>query len=346
MEEQINTTPPIPETMNESITPHAQPEAHTQAQMASQEVDQSLTVTQEEYGHAKERAVFDLHVRKNGIEIPSNFKDAGSWFDSLKEAQKQYTQARQEISDLKKTYEEGTQAVNPNYVEPTQEPAIEAPKTQVKAEETKPSEIDELRIPMQSEEPQKETTDAAQKAWTSEDYQTWSLEAATTGDLTQETRSEITAKTGFTSQMIDDFLVAQRAKAREAYGKAAEKVGGKEHLSKIFGWASKNLSKEQQIAVNEGLASPNYEITLKGLASMYEEKTKATPNPVATAKAQEPAVSANRVPNPAGNPPQMPYRTRREFYADRNNPRYSTDTRFREQVDLRLQRTDFSRLPK
>jgi hypothetical protein len=146
--------------------------------------------------------------------------------------------------------------------------------------------------------------------------------------------------------MIDDFLVAQRAKAREAYGQAADKIGGKDRLAKIFGWASKNLSQEQQISVNEGLASPNYEITLKGLASMYDENNKMVPNVASQAKAQEPTSSPNRVPNPSGDGGQLPYRTRREYYADRNNPKYTTDVRFRDSVDLRLQRTDFSRIPK
>jgi hypothetical protein len=327
---------------SQSITPGAEAAQPSEVQVQAQEAQQSLTITKEEYGAAQERAAFDLYVKKQGVTIPENFKDAGAWFDSLKESQKQYTQARQEISNLKKQYETQETATNPNY----QEPTAETPEvTQTEAPVEQPPSIDELRIPSKEEET-KEATSAdtqAQRAFSDEDYKTWSLEVATTGTLSEATQTEIQNKAGFTKPMIQDFLAAQKAKAREAFSQASEKVGGKDRLAKIFGWASNNLSQEQQISINEGLASPNYEITLRGLASMYDQAAPAAK--VQQAKAQEPIASSNReAVSASANVPQG-YTSKREFYADRNNPNYHVDPKFRSAVEQRAQQTDWATLP-
>ena len=52
----------------------------------------------EEIQHEQEKLAFSTHIETSDEKVPENFEDAGAWFDSLKEAQKQYTQARQEIS--------------------------------------------------------------------------------------------------------------------------------------------------------------------------------------------------------------------------------------------------------
>jgi hypothetical protein len=307
----------------------------------AQEAQQSLTITREEYGEAQEKAAFDLYVKKQGVVIPENFKDAGSWFDSLKESQKQYTQARQEISNLKKQYETQETATNPNFQEPTAE-TPEIPQPEIPVEQ--PSSIDELRIPSKPEESEATTADEqAQRGFTDDDYKTWSLEVATSGTLSEATKAEIQQKAGFTKPMIEDFLAAQKAKAREAFGQASEKVGGKDRLAKIFGWASNNLSKEQQVAINEGLASPNYEVTLRGLASMYDQAAPAAQ--VQQAKAKEPISAPTRAATSSAVGGPEGYRSKREFYADRNNPNYHLDATFRSNVEQRASVTNWANLP-
>ena len=57
-----------------------------------------------QYTH--EKKAFLTHVKDQGKDIPANFKTADAWFNSLFEAQKNYTQARQEIAELKTQYNE------------------------------------------------------------------------------------------------------------------------------------------------------------------------------------------------------------------------------------------------
>ena len=75
-----------------------------------------------------ERAMFNKYVKDQGQKIPSNFKDADAWFNSLMEARKGFTQARQEVAALKKQYNENG-VNNPGYQQPSVESQIqEEPK--------------------------------------------------------------------------------------------------------------------------------------------------------------------------------------------------------------------------
>jgi hypothetical protein len=277
-----------------------------------------------------ERVMFEQHVSTNGVEIPQNFKTAGDWFNSLKEAQGQYTQARQEISDLKNTYAtEG--AVNPNYQEPTQgqpaPPVVEAPVS---------TGTEELRI--QQPEPEPVVPEPTPSNITNEMWQSWGNELAVQGDLTEETKNSIKQTTGFSDHIINDFVTGQKAKMREAYDGAAELIGGRDKLANIFKWAE-TLSAEEQATINTGLSSPSYEVTLRGLESMYNSRS------VEAVKAQEPVPNANMGQVAASEGGYTSYTTQREFKQDRNNPRFKMEPAFREAVEQRMMRTDFNRLP-
>ena len=82
---------------------YQQPPAVAEADVQANKVEKSLVSSPEDVQVARERVAFEAYVKNQGLEIPKNFKDSNSWFDSLKNAQKEYTKARQEISDLKKT---------------------------------------------------------------------------------------------------------------------------------------------------------------------------------------------------------------------------------------------------
>ena len=69
-----------------------------------------------------ERAMFNKHVQDQGQQIPSNFKTPDDWFNSLVEARKGYTQARQEVAALKKQYNENGMN-NPGF---SQDPSLAA----------------------------------------------------------------------------------------------------------------------------------------------------------------------------------------------------------------------------
>jgi hypothetical protein len=272
---------------------------------------------------AKERQAFETYVNRQGVPVPENFKDAGSWFESLKNAQKEYTKSRQEIADLKKKYEMSTD--NPAYKEPAQA----AP---VKEEEV--LQVDKLQIPKQ---PEKTEEPAVTPTVTPDDWKTWTVEFATKGALSEETKIAIMQKTKLPDYVIDEYMTGQKAKLEVAYKKAADTIGGQDKLNKVFTWASKNLSQGEQESINQSLATPNWEIALLGLTAKYEKAT-------GTVKGGEPAQTGKRVPVSAAQVPATPYKTKKEFQAERNNPAFKTDPKYRAAVERRMSMTDFNRL--
>ena len=312
----------------ESQTPYANPEANP-AMDNLQAAEQSVTATAEEVNAAKERVAFERYVQDQGQTIPENFQDAGAWFDSLKHAQSQFTQARQEIADLKSQYsEQGT--VNPGYQEETTN-AVETPQTNVE-----PTGTEELRLSL--EEP-KEAPAPEAPTFSDSDWDKWGYEMNTTGQLSEETVAEIKAKTQFSDRMITDYMSGQKAKMREAYGKASNIVGSENKLGDIMKWAEGSMSPEERLNINAGLASPGYEVVLRGLAAQYDHAMAQKPT------ANEPAIMPNRQPVEEPQVSTPAYGTKREFNTDRNNPRFRTDPKFREAVEARMMRTDWNNLP-
>ena len=306
-------------------------------QQAVHNAEQSITASSDEVNLAKERAAFETYVQTSGDSIPDNFQDAGTWFDSLKEAQKQFTQARQELSELKQHYtDEGT--VNPNAVktiEPTQEVASESVNELSKSSDKNP----ELRIKPQDKEAQVDE-DQQSAGINQQDWDDWSYEVAATGALSENTKHDIMAKTGFSESMIHDFLSGQKAKMREAYSSAADVVGGTDKLQKMLQWASTSLSEEEQFAINSGMATNTMrDITLRGLASKYDSNI--ANNPIT----KEPEVPQNRINSSSATQVLSGYETQREFKVDRNNPRFNIEPKFRQAVEERMSKTNWNILP-
>ena len=319
------------ETPVASETPGADAPMTTEAMAGLEEVKADPLADEATRQQAHERAMFERYVQDQGQKIPENFKSAGDWFDSLKGAQAKFTQSQQEIAALKKQYEMSGNTDNPDFVAPTPD-APEAPA--VEAEASTEEMIDELRIPtpeVKDETPAVEETPTARV--TEADYERWAGEIATTGELSDETRNDLKAKTGFTDSMVNDYLSAQQAKRRAAFADAAEIVGGGERLSKILRWSANNFSGEQLVALQQGLAGPSSELTLRGLAAAYE---KSLPS-------EEPKLNANAVtPATAGATRELPgYKSMQEYRMDMSNPRFQRDDKFRQAVEMRAARTDW-----
>lgn len=300
-------------------------EQSSETPVVSQE--QSLTSSAEDAILAREKVAFDAYVRNQGMTVPENFKDAGAWFESLKNAQKEYTKSRQEVADLKKKYEQ-----TPSTANPVKQDA--APK----AQEEIPVVPEVLKIPEKKveETPKVEAPVAA----TEDDWKQWTIEFATKNDLSPETLETIKKKTSLPDSVINEYMLGQKAKLEVAYTKAAELIGGKDELAKMFDWASKNLTQAEQDSINNNLASPAWDVALYGLQAKYAKATgtskKAEPKP--TAKGQIPIASTQQG--------VVAYQTKREFMAERNNPMFNTDPKYRNYVEQRMLRTDFTKLPK
>jgi hypothetical protein len=298
-------------------------EQSSETPVVSQE--QSLTSTAEDAILSREKAAFDAYVRNQGMAVPENFKDAGAWFESLKTAQKEYTKSRQEVSDLKKKYEQNPTTANPVKQEaaPTKEEIPVVPEV--------------LKIPEKKVEEVKAETPAVA---TEDDWKQWTVEFATNNNLSTETLDTIKKKTNLPESIISEYMIGQKAKLEIAYSKAAELIGGKDQLAKMFDWASKNLTQAEQNAINQNLASPSWDVALYGLQAKFAKAT-------GTSKAAEPKQTARgQVPMASTQQGFTAYQTKREFMAERNDRRFEVNPKFREYVEQRMLRTDFTKLPK
>lgn len=287
--------------------------------------EQSLTSTAEDAILSREKAAFDAYVRNQGMTVPENFKDAGAWFESLKNAQKEYTKSRQEVADLKKKYEQAPSTANPVKQEamPTKEEIPVVPEV--------------LKIPEKKAE---ETPKVEPQVATEDDWKQWTVEFATKNDLSPETLDTIKKKTNLPESIINEYMMGQKAKLEMAYTKAAELIGGKDQLAKMFDWASKNLSQAEQDSINQNLASPSWDVALYGLQAKYAKAT-------GTSKSAEPKQTAKgQIPIASTQQGIVAYQNKREFMAERNNPKFNNDPKFRNYVEQRMMRTNFSKLPK
>ena len=305
----------------------------TQSQERLQQMQENnITTTQEEMSQQQERVMFEKYVQDQGQQIPSNFKSAGDWFDSLKEAQANYTRGQQEISALKQQYEEGG-VINPNY-DPNagqEQPQVESSQNPVVTGD------EELRLNIPKEEPvvpQELPKEVTQDLWNE-----WTSEFTVNGEMSEDTMSQIMNATRLPRGVIEDYLSATKSRMRESFNEAAVVVGGRENLKQIFDWAEQNLSPQEQEQINYGLSSPSYEVTLRGLQSLYNERS------VAAIKEGEPSTTPNLQQVAASDSGFKGYATKREFMADRNNPRFKLEPQFREAVETRMRLTDFNILP-
>jgi len=298
-------------------------EQSSETPVVSQE--QSLTSSAETAILAREKAAFDAYVRNQGMTVPENFKDAGAWFESLKNAQKEYTKSRQEVADLKKKYEQAPSTANP------------VKQEAVPAKEEIPVVPEVLKIPEKKAE---ETPKVEPQVATEDDWKQWTVEFATKNDLSPETLDTIKKKTNLPESIINEYMMGQKAKLEMAYTKAADLIGGKDQLAKMFDWASKNLTQAEQDSINQNLASPSWDVALYGLQAKYAKAT-------GTSKAAEPKQTAKgQIPVASTQQGIVAYQTKREFMFERNNPMFNTDPKFRNYVEQRMMRTDFTKLPK
>ena len=278
----------------------------------------------EDAQYEAEQKAFKTYVENTGQPIPENFKDTESWFSSLKEAQANYTRGQQEIASLKEQYVNQEVPVEPETSAVPEDPIITADSPQ-------------LRIQEKLQEESK-AIEASNIGVTQEAYEAWGMEMAATGEISSKTRIEIQEKTGFSNKMIDDYVSGQKARLRENFAKASNVVGGQEKLQAVFDWAGKNLSPEDQQMINIGLASPSYEVTLRGLSSMYDQAVTST-------KASEPAKNQNLTTVPASETGLRPYGSKSEFTKERNDPRFSREGKFRNMVESRMSITNWNSLP-
>ena len=141
------------------------------------------------------------------------------------------------------------------------------------------------------------------------------------GKLTETSQGEL-AKLGLDRQVVDAYIDGQTALADHRSNSIMATVGGKEQYSEMIDWASKNLSPEEVRAFNSTIDTGTLEqaqLAIAGVQSKYKSNN-AEPN----------LFSGNNADSNVG------YRSVGEMLADINDPRYSTDSAFRQDVEQKV----------
>jgi len=270
-------------------------------------------VNPEDANLAREKAAFETYVKDQGLTVPENFQNTEAWFNSLKEAQGQYTQARQEIAQLKRQYAE----------------TGEIPTRPVQEQQTQPQEATpskgELRIQKKEEPPIPSLN---------EQWQTWQSELAMTGDFSSETRDAIKRAMNVDDGVVETFIAGQKALRKEAYDSASTVVGGTSELDNILNWASESLSDQERDSLNNMLSGPSYQTALLGLKARYDQDMASKP------KAQEPRRIQSENASSAQEAPALePFRSRQEMNMAMSDPRYRSDPEYRQLTEQRIAHT-------
>lgn len=230
-------------------------------------------------------------------------------------------------AELEKNFHgQGTAPAPEAVAEPVVEVPVEAP-------------VEELRVPDAPPVEEAPVEEAGSKSVVKdEEMAHYTQEIMRSGNISEESKASLVER-GIPESLITSMVEGQRAKMRDQYSRAGEIVGGSDRLSKIFGWAAKNLDEGQRAAINAGLAGSASEATLRGMASMYD-----TSGTTEQAKAAEPREAPRYAANPAGRQVQTGFASKAEYYAATSDAAKMADPVFRGAVEQRMILTDWTTL--
>ena len=275
-----------------------------------QEQSQQPIVNPEDANLAREKAAFETYVKDQGMQVPDNFENTESWFNSLKEAQGQYTQARQEIADLKRQYNETGEIPERPAQQQETAPAVETPSS------------GELRIEKKEEPPAPSMN---------EQWATWQQELALNGGFSDDTRGQIKAAMNVDDAVVDTFIAGQKALRKEAYDSAATVVGDQQTLDTVLSWAGESLNDQERDQLNLMLSGPSYKTALLGLKARYDQDMASRP------KAQEPSrIRSDNIADAQEAPKMEPFRSRQEMNMAMSDPKYRSDPEYRQAVEQKV----------
>lgn len=302
---------PVEGAVSGDTSPAVEVNSETPADALSREAQQ----------YSYEREMFVKGAEANGIPLPGNFKDFADYFDSLKEAQGQYTEARQELSKIKADQASRLASGEPDSAEETNTELPENLEIKDPNAETETAEGDgEYEI--------------YEVGMTEEEGVSWTGEYMETGTLSDDTMSSIlNSFPGATPEMIMTYMAGLQAIESKSMESAASTVGGVDSLNEILAWAGENLSAEERTAANEALAGPMSTYTLRGLQAQYEAAKSQTRG------STEPSSIPNRVASASAAEGIKPYANPAEMNVDMRNPAYRSDPDFQQLVQQRLAMT-------
>ena len=310
MADEVQINEPVGEVVEEVVETPVIPQAALDAANAG------LSSDAKKYIYEKKTFVDGAIATETNL--PENFSDFGSYFDSLKEAAGQFTQGRQEVRELERKL-----AIAEGKIK--EEPA--------EVEDVNPNEDLLVPEPKQEETPvEEDDTEIVEVGVDDETWNAWGSEIDTTGELSESSMEGVLkAFPGVTPEMVSQFVSGRSATLKQNFHTAAEVVGGQETLNNILAWCGDNLPPAEREATNKALQTSARNSTLLGLKAQYES---ATPT---TSRTFEPTITAPGTINRASSKdPIAPFATTEELVRAQRDPRYSTEQDYTSWVQQRM----------
>ena len=159
------------------------------------------------------------------------------------------------------------------------------------------------------------------------DFDSLSQEFAELGGLTEASYDSL-IEAGIPRSMVDQFIDGQMAVAEQMQQEAFEQVGGQEAYENMVTWASESLNEASIDAFNNAVNSGNIEsanLAIQGLQAQYR-----------SVNGSEPSLVMGETKSVTGGV----FDSAAQLTAAMRDPRYSTDSAYRQQVASKLSRSN------
>ncbi|RVM26767.1 capsid assembly protein [Sinorhizobium meliloti] len=153
-----------------------------------------------------------------------------------------------------------------------------------------------------------------------------SAEFAEKGELSEETYADLAAK-GFDKAFVDSFIEGQKARADAVERRLTDAAGGKDHLDRMFAWASTSMTEAEITAYNASFANADVtaaELAIKELRSKYE-----------AANGRDGTLLGGKAPSAAADT----FGSWAEVTQAMSDPRYEKDPAYRAKVESKIARS-------
>jgi len=221
------------------------------------------------------------------------------------------------VEDLAKAYSELEKKLgNPRKSEDVTE--------DVKKDENKQSDSKEAEEGEKEGEKSEDQTGAPK----SHDLSKFSEEWAEKGELSETSYKEL-QKLGYPQEFVDTYIEGFQALQDRQVGEVYKTVGGEDNYKAMTEWASANLP-ENEVASYDNIITGNdpsqTKLAVKGLWAQYTEANGKQPKLIGGSQSGVSSVT--------------PFRSTAEVVKAMSDPRYSTDSAYRKDVEKRLEFSD------
>lgn len=195
---------------------------------------------------------------------------------------------------------------------------------EVKEDESKQSDSNETTEGEKEGEKSEDQTEAPK----THDLSKFSEEWAEKGELSETSYEEL-QKLGYPKEFVDTYIEGFQALQDRQIGEVYKTVGGEDNYKSMIEWASTNLSKEEVESYDNIITNNDpsqTKLAVKGLWAQYTEANGKQPKLIGGSQSSTSSVT--------------PFRSTAEVVKAMSDPRYSTDSAYRKDVEKRLEFSD------